>query len=292
MLLGCLGVSLVSLCEGIVYKNINGAQNRNFITFLYSLAVVIGLLVVSFLPTVLITGEFDYNKEFSFLYSKWFYFQILLECCGAWLYREAYYIYKDKYTVVNMFMFSTVFMMPIYAFIMNQVIDLNHDVTSIESFKEASIISLFLFIATVIYFYNKFKFKEIKDLKILVVLAFTMLNCLYFSTKLIQSYNGVLVYVFICLIIALNFLILAYKAKEEFKVIEKKKQTWFLLSVKPFMQLIYIKSMFFIPVELTPIVRRLSQLISGIIIDRTFLNKSESLGILIIVLVFVYSFIK
>lgn len=292
MILGCLGVAVVSLAEGIIYKNINGARNRNYITFLYSLVIALGLLVISFIPTYLIAGQFDFYKEFSFIYSKWFYLQIILEIAGAWLYREAYFVYKDKYTVVNMFMFSTVFLMPVYAFIMNMVVNLNHEVTSITSLSEAGLTSILLFIATAIYFYDKFKLREIKDLKILLALAFTMLNCLYFSTKLIQSYNGVLVYVFIILTIALNFLVLARKAKEEFKIIDNKKATYSLLLVRPVLQYIYIKSMLFIPVEIAPIVRRLAQLTAGIIIDKTMLNKKELIGISIIVLVFIYNLVK
>lgn len=119
-----------------------------------------------------------------------------------------------------------------------------------------------------------------------------MLNCLYFSTKLIQSYNGVLIYVFIILAIALNFLVLAAKAKEQFKIIDNKKSTYSLLLVRPLLQYIYIKSIVFIPVEIAPIVRRLAQLTAGIIIDKKILNKKELIGISIIIIVFIYNLVK
>lgn len=292
MLLGCLGVMIASLGEGLIYKNINEAKNRNFITTLNFVSILIFFTAVSLIPTILATDNFEFSKEFSFLFNKWFYFVLILELAGQWLYREAYYIYKDRFTIVNMFMFSTVFLMPVYAFMLNKVINLDHSVTAIKSLNEALITSSLLFISMIIYFYDKFKFKEIKDVKILLVLSFTMLNCLYFTTKLIQSYNGVFVYIFIMVVLMCYFFALTLKAKEELKVTKNKKATYGLLLVRPFLALAYIKGVAYIPVEIAPIVRRLSQLSAGVIIDKKVLQPKEILGISIIVAVFVYNALK
>lgn len=292
MLLGCLGIIVISFVEGSAFKFINESKNRNYITFILTLSTVLGMILLSVIPSYIIKGEFDASTELSFFFSKWFYLSLFLEIAGMWLYREAYLVYKEKYTIVNMFMFSTVFLMPLYAFIMNGITGLNNKITAIDSLNEAIITSLILFVGVFVYFYNKFKLKEITDLKILVALSFCMLNAMYFSVKLIQSYNGILLYSIICFIVALNFLVTAIYKKETLEVEEKGTKFNLIVIAKTFMQFIYVKSVAFVPVEIVPIVRRLAQLSAGLVIDRKSLDKYEISGILIIVSIFIYNILK
>lgn len=292
MILGSLGIFFVSLIEGQMYKVINNSPNRNFMTFLFYIIAVLGLIILSAMPMYLVQDEFNLAKEFSFLYEKWFYVVLCTETLGMWLYREAYKVYDKNYTIVNMFMFSTVFLMPLYAYLLSDIVGLNQTIMVIDSLQDAVISSFSLFIGTAIYFYNKFKLKEITNLKILILLSLMMLNNFYFTTKLVQTYNGTLLYSILLIVLSLNFLAFAINKKESLKLETKSPMIYIALFFKLFANYIYVKSIAFIPVEIAPIVRRIGQLFAGLAIDKKIPSKSESLGIFIIIFVFVYNFIK
>jgi hypothetical protein len=291
MFFGFLGVFFISFFEGKVFKFVNHTPNRNYISALFCITTLIGLIFISVLPLYVFQDNVNWAKELSFFYEKWFYLSLVLETCLSFLYREAYKVYDKNYTIVNMFMFSTIFIMPIYAYILKDYVDLNQSVVIAGNLQDIIITSLLLLLGTIIYFHNKIKLKQITNIWILIALAVCALNSFYFSTKLIQSYNGVLIYSFLSIVLCFNFLCAAYIKKEEFKVKSNKKYFGFLIILKILMQLIYIKSIAFIPVEIGPIVRRISQLSSGIIIDKKILNKTELFGIFIIIAVFVYNII-
>ena len=291
MFFSTIGIFFVSFIEGKIFKFINIQQNRNFITVLFLIATTLGLVAFSLVPVLIKEGEIVWAKELGFLTEKWFYIMIALETAGLWLYREAYRIYDKDYTVVNMFMFSTVFIMPLYAFFLNNYVDLNQSVSVIDDWNSALLNSSLLFLGTVIYFYDKFKLKAIKNWRILILLGLNMLNAFYFSTKLIQTYNGSLLYAVMFVILIFNFLMLAINNKEEFKVKADNKLLAFMLTLKTVGQFIYIKSIAFVPVEIAPIVRRMGQLLAGLIIDKKMPTLTEFIGIFIIIFVFVYNFV-
>ena len=89
-----------------------------------------------------------------------------------------------------------------------------------------------------------------------------MLNAMYFSVKLIQSYNGVLLYSIVCFIVALNFLVTAIYKKETLEVEEKGTKFNLIVIAKTFMQFIYVKIVAFVPVEIVPNCKAFSSIIS------------------------------
>jgi hypothetical protein len=103
------------------------------------------------------------------------------------------------------------------------------------SFYEALIFSLILFFLTSIYYANKIKNKEVKNIKLLILLLVVLLNTMYFSVKIVQTFNGILVYSFIEIVIATYFLLLC---KNESKQISLKRVGLYL--AWPFIFIFYV----------------------------------------------------
>ena len=109
-----------------------------------------------------------------------------------------------------------------------------------------------------------------------------MLFCFYLSLKCLQTYNGPVLYVLILCFVSIQFLLLSYITKEP-KNINFTKQLSAVFILKSFLMVIYIKTAVFVPIEIAPIIRRLSQFSSGVIIDKQKFNKTELIGLSIII---------
>lgn len=207
----------------------------------------------------------------------------------AFLFREAYYQYHNNYTIVNLFTFSTVYLMPIYSYFLNQIIPLNNDVTILTNLNDSIIATIILFVGSALYFKGKFKSNQIHNLRVLLLLSFVILNTFYFGLKTIQTYNSTLLYTFVMLFIALKFLFLSFYTKEKQRILKPNlKRLKYAFFAKTFFHILYIKAIAFIPVEIAPIVRRIAQLSSGLILDKKKLVITEILGLSIIFGYFIY----
>jgi len=265
---------LSAFLENFLYKKINSYENRNFQSFLmFLISSIILLIIYSFM--------YDFNKEdFSFIYEWKFYLLNLLELFVFYLYRENYHQNSDNYTMINMFVFSTIYLMPILAFFYNSIFIFNKNLDiQYDSFFEATVFSFILFALTLFYYVDKIKNKKIKNLPLLLLLLFTLLNTMYFSVKIVQTYNGFLVYSFIQFLIAINFFILSRK---ESKTITLKKIL--LYTIWPFIYFLYFIAASLIAVEFITIFKRVSQIIAAMIIDKKVIIKD---AILIAMIIFI-----
>lgn len=272
---------LSAFLENFLYKKVNSCENRNFQSALMFLISSIILFLIYAL-----IYNFDI-KDFSFFFEWKFYLLSFLELMVFYLYRENYHQNSTNYTMINMFVFSTIYLMPILAFFYNSIFSFNTTLNiKYDSFFEAFVFSFVLFALTLVYYVDKIRNKEVKNLPLLITLLFTLLNCMYFSVKTVQSYNGFLVYCFIQFIIALNFFILSRK---ESKSIDLKRVTLFL--VWPFISVLYFIAASLVAVEFITIFKRVSQIISAMIIDKKVVIKDAILIVIIILIsLFFYLF--
>lgn len=272
---------LSAFLENFIFKKINSLENRNFNSFIM-------FLISSFVLFFVYMIFYNFNaNDFSFLFQWKFYLQIILELLVFYLYRENYYHNKNNYTMINMFVFSTIYLMPILAFVYSSIFifDTSLDI-KYDSFLEAFFFSFSLFILSVIYYISKIKNKEIKNLKLLILLLFVLLNSMYFSVKLVQTYNGFLIYSSIQIVIALYFLVLS---KKESKQIDFKRVALYFLW--PFVFIFYVLAASLIAVEFVTIFKRISQIISAMVLDKKIILKDLiliSLIILITILFYIY----
>ncbi|QKF83522.1 hypothetical protein [Halarcobacter ebronensis] len=273
---------LSAFLENFLYKEINRQTNRNFqssLMFLISAPILFTMYLFIY----------GFNiDDFSFLYEWKFYLLSLLELLVFYLYRENYHQNSNNYTMINMFVFSTIYLMPLLAFFYNPIFNFNSSLdVKYDSFLEALIFSITLFVLTLIYYVGKIKNKEIKNLKLLILLLFILLNTMYFSVKTVQTYNGFLVYTFIQILIGFNFLVLS---KKEEKSIELKR--FFLYFLWPFIYLLFFLAASLIAVEFIAIFKRVSQLISAMILDKKVIKKDAILIVSIIFVTVIFYFYK
>lgn len=272
--------------ENFLYKRINNLENKNFQSSLMFLVSSITLFLVYLIFFGFKTEDFLFFKDWKF------YLLVILEIGVFSLYRENYNQNKDNYTMVNMFVFSTIYLMPIMAFFYNQifVFDTSLDI-HYESFFEALIFSSILFLLTTIYYISKIKNKEVKNLKLLLLLVFVLLNTMYFAVKNVQTYNGFLVYSFIQIVIAINFFIISQNGK----IKESKKITlmnFFFYFLWPIYFILFFIAAGMMSVEFVTISKRISQIVSAMLLDKKVIRKDAYLIALIFLVSIVFYLYK
>jgi|GEM_PF-7115160 len=272
----------VAFFENFLFKQINKLDNRNFHSSIL-------FFISSFTLFVLYNLFFEYKAiDFSFFYDWKFYLLVVLELLVFYLYRENYHQNKTNYTMVNMFVFSTIYLMPILAFLYNFIFEFNTTLDiKYDTFFEALIFSFTLFVLTLIYYIDKIKNKEVNNLKLLILLLVVLLNTLYFSVKMVQTYNGYLVYSFIHLSIAFYFL---NSSRKELKTISYKRLGFY--SLFPFIYVFYFSAAALVSVEFITIFKRVSQIISAMILDRRIVRKDAILIFLILLTTLIFYLYK
>jgi hypothetical protein len=272
--------------ENFIYKRINTSDNKNFQS---SMMFLISSITLFFIYLIF----FGFNQEdFLFLKDYKFYILCFLEIGVFYLYRENYNQNKNNYTMVNMFVFSTIYLMPIMAYFYNQIFSFDSSLDiKYESFIEAFIFSFTLFILTSIYYISKIKNKEVKNLKLLILLLFVLLNTMYFAVKTVQTYNGFLIYSFIQIVITINFFILSQKGKnKEQKTITLKDIVFYFLW--PIYFSLFFLAAALMSVEFVTISKRISQIISAMILDKKVIKKDFILIGFIFIITICFYFYK
>jgi hypothetical protein len=272
--------------ENFIYKRINTKDNKNFQS---SMMFLISSITLFFIYLIF----FGFNQEdFLFLKDYKFYILCFLEIGVFYLYRENYNQNKNNYTMVNMFVFSTIYLMPIMAYFYNQIFSFDSSLDiKYESFIEAFIFSFTLFILTSIYYISKIKNKEVKNLKLLILLLFVLLNTMYFAVKTVQTYNGFLIYSFIQIVITINFFILSQKGKnKEQKTITLKDIVFYFLW--PIYFSLFFLAAALMSVEFVTISKRISQIISAMILDKKVIKKDFILIGFIFIITICFYFYK
>lgn len=263
---------LSAFLENFLFKKVNSFENRNFqstIMFFVSSVFLFLIYIIFYEQT---------STDLNFLKDWKYYLLIFLEITVFHLYRENYHQNKNNYTMVNMFVFSTIYLMPVLTFLYNSIFIFNTNLDiKYTSIIEAFVFSMVLFVLTTIYYINKIKNKEVKNLKLLLALLFILLNSMYFSVKTIQTYNGFLAYSIIQILIALYFLALS---KNESKNITLKSIGVYCLW--PFIYVLYLLASSLIAVEFIAIFKRVSQVLSAMILDKKVIFKDAILISLII----------
>ena len=272
--------------ENLIYKRINTSDNKNFQS---SMMFLISSITLFFIYLIF----FGFNQEdFLFLKDYKFFILCFLEIGVFYLYRENYNQNKNNYTMVNMFVFSTIYLMPIMAYFYNQIFSFDSSLDiKYESFIEAFIFSFTLFILTSIYYISKIKNKEVKNLKLLILLLFVLLNTMYFAVKTVQTYNGFLIYSFIQVVITANFFILSQKGKnKEQKTITLKDIVFYFLW--PIYFSLFFLAAALMSVEFVTISKRISQIISAMILDKKVIKKDFILIGFIFIITICFYFYK
>jgi hypothetical protein len=178
--------------------------------------------------------------------------------------------------------------MPVVAYFYNSIFSFNNALdVQYDSILEAIVFSSVLFVLTLLYYIDKIKKRTVNDFKLLILLLIVLLNTMYFAIKTMQTFNGFLVYAFIQFMIALYFLA---KGRNEDKKITVKD--FYIFTLWPFLFVLIITAANLISVEFFNIFKRISQVVSAMILDKNFIRKDFMIIFMIIVVTFIFYFYK
>lgn len=263
-MLGIFFILLTSFFENVGYKKINSTLARNFSTFLM-------LFFSSFTMFFVYILFYDFSfSDFAFLSDYKFFILLFLEILVVYFFRENYNYHKENFVVVNMFIFSTIFIMPLVTYYYNDFFDFNSkNNIDYKNIFEAMGFSGLLFLLWLGYFYDKFKIKSEINYKLLFILLLVLINVMYFSIKMIQTYNGFVVYFFIDLFISILFLISAFYSGENINTLNLKKPVdFYKYGLFGIAVIFAVLSALFLAVEFVTIFKRVGQIIAGVVIDK------------------------
>lgn len=220
-------------------------------------------------------------KENLKLFEDWRFFLIIAsEAFGVWLFRKNYEINGNNLTAINFSLFLSLVLVPIYGFFLNDLLGFQSTITiGYKSTTEFLIFTGLILFCVILFFIDKLK-GEINNLFILFLLPIIFSNNMFVTSKLMQSYDPFFAYSFVVLFMGLLFLFLAIKSKEfknlnksHIKIISFLFVTWIVaipantLTVK------------FLAVEFVTLLKRVSQLISGLILDKMYNQNNTNFSL-------------
>lgn len=280
---------VLAFSESLNMKKIAGANEvKNFMTLLIA---VIGFSVslIGFHIELSFTGKtIDYFKEIN-IFSDWvLYAAVASQFIGILLARKNYDVNGNNMTSINFSLFLSLSIVPIFAFCFNDFLGFeNTKIVNYVSNNEFLLFIITINILTIGYFYDKFKNSnhKINNIYWLIPYPFVLSSSIFFSTKLMQTHNAFFAYCCIVSFLIVLFLIKTIKNKE-FKNLEKKH-----LKLGGFLTLswcIAIPANTFavkiLAVEFITMLKRLCQILAGVVLDYFYNKKAPNIKDVFIVL--------
>lgn len=296
-MLGFLYLYISTLFEKYTYFHNNQAKDKDFQS---SVTLFLCAIFLVMIHAVFDESSLLDSNTYTFLSDYTFYLWFFSEFFAFLAFRKATFYNEGNYTSVTFVVFSTTYSIPVLAYFYDQFFQFENSIqTPYSSFSEAVAISAILFLITIAYFYDKIAHKFGGKLWMLL-LWFSLINTIYFSTKLVQSYDGFLVYGFITLIMSLQFFALALSNKERVDLVETFRIKNIISSLSWFFVVAFdVLAMQYLAVEFVAIFRRTNQILSGMTIDFFFAKqkrvptrKDRVVVIFLIIFAFTYYYIK
>lgn len=211
------------------------------------------------------------------LFSDWrLYIGIIAEIIGVSLSRKNYEVNGGNMTAISFALFLSLVIVPVFSFLFTDFFNFKQSVSvnyhSIWEFLSFVCTSLILVIT---FFIDKLKTK-ITNIKLLFSLPIVLSISMFFTSKMMQIYPGVLYYALIGFVLLIFFLIAAIK-NNEIRNYNKTyiKDTLIVSGVSMIilpLNLIVIK---LLAVEFLILVKRVAQIINAVILDKIHKNNNH-----------------
>lgn len=289
--IGFLCMFTLSFFEGNNMKKI--AKDDSIKNIMMTSLVLIGFCsaLIAYLITTYSQGitSLKYDKEILTDYR--FYVALLSEMVGFYVTRKNYSDNGDNIAVINFTLFLSLVLVPLYAYFLTDLLGFKDTIKiNYENGFEFFLFISFMLLLSFLFFFDKIKTNKIKNIKILIILPLILSNSMFMTGKLMQEYNAFYTYAMISLFLSFFFLFFAIKGKE-YKNFKKAKHqrdlmiivtTW---SIAIPLNAIAIK---FLAIELVTLLKRVSQVIAGVILDKIYKNKNilKKKDYIIIILIF------
>tara|TARA_Y100000034_G_scaffold37315_2_gene45890 strand:- start:10326 stop:11237 length:912 start_codon:yes stop_codon:yes gene_type:complete len=263
--------------EAFNFKKISfNLEIKNVLTFIlpftgFLISIIIFLISINFdLSSPVI-------KENLVLLKDWrFYIVILSEIFGVWLFRKNYEINGNNLTAINFALFLSLVLVPVYSYFLSDLLGFQKTIMiGYQSPIEFYVFTGLILLSVIIFFFDKLKGK-INNIFILFLLPVIFSNNMFVTSKIMQTYDPFFSYSIIVFFIALLFFIMAIKSKEFSKVNRSHLKLISYLSISWMIAIpantIAVK---LLAVEFVTLLKRVSQLISGLILDKMY-NKNNN----------------
>jgi hypothetical protein len=220
-----------------------------------------------------------------FLYDWRFWLFAVIEAFGMYTLNQNYINNPHNHTSINVGVFSTVLLTPILVYSLDTLLGFE-DTIKIPIFDNMFNIILYIsfyFIIGAIYFVPKIKNKEVNNPFLIVVTSLLLLFSFYVEVKLLQTYDfNFFLYTIMDLFFFLLYLLQSYKTEKgvEKKVTFNQIKNGIVYSAFGVLHLI---GMTILATEIGVLARRVSQILAGMIADKTRQNKRDIILVLIMI---------
>jgi hypothetical protein len=224
-----------------------------------------------------------------------FYLALISEFLGIYLSRRNYSENGDNMSYINFALFSSLVIVPIYAYFLTGPLGFENTLSiNYQSSYEFIYFVLSMALLMVIFFFDKIKNNKINNIKILLLLPLVLSNSMFLTGKLMQEYNGFLAYGLIVILLSIIFLSFVIKNKEykKFKKEEHKKPLIYLIITWALVIPLNTIAIKLLAIELVTLLKRISQVISGVLLDYLYKNKNNlnNKDYMVILLIFIIGF--
>lgn len=271
-ILGFLIMLSISFGEMFNLKKASLNQDvKNIMTFIFIFSGFVLTMFIFF-------WNFEKNlSDVNVLFSDWrLYLGITTEIFGVWLSRKNYEVNGNNITAINFSLFLSLIFVPILSFFFTDIFSFKNSVSiNYHSFGEFIGFVLASLILVTVFFIDKIKTK-INNLLLLFLLPLVLSISMFFTSKMMQIYEGVLYYAIIGFSLSTFFFILAIR-KNEIKNFNKShlKDCAIISAVSILILPMNVVIIKVLAVEFLTLLKRVCQIINGIILDKIHKNNNS-----------------
>lgn len=253
---------------------------KNFMTFVsgftaFIISAAIFLAIWYEYPS---GGFLDENLD---VFSDWrFYVALISETLGLYIARRNYEMNGNNITAINFALFFSLVLVPIYSFFFSSLFGFKDTIEiNFQSQLEFWIFVGFMLVLTITFFADKLKGK-IRNVGLLCLLPIILSNSMFFTGKLMQTYEGFFVYALITLNTSIIFLTIGFQ-QGEWRRLERKhlRPALFISGIWAMAIPLNTLAVKVLAVEFVTLLKRVSQIISGVIVDKIYKNHEASLSV-------------
>lgn len=264
---------MLSISFGEMFNLKRASLNKDVKNLMTAIFILSGFIIT----VGIFVSDFSKNIEGAKeLFCDWrLYVGILAEICGVWLSRKNYEVNGDNITAISFALFLSLVIVPVFSFLFTDMFSFKDSISinyqSTWEFIGFIIASLILVIT---FFVDKLKSK-INNIFLLMMLPVTLSTSMFFTSKMMQIYEGVLYYGVIGFSLCIFFLIMGVKNNELKRFNKTHIKDSMIISgvslvILP-MNLFVIK---FLAVEFLTLLKRVSQIINAIALDKIHKNNN------------------
>lgn len=247
-------------------------QHKNTLTILLLLSSIIVSMLIYFYKEGMI------EKKNLYLLMDWkLYAAIFINSFSFFIIRKNYEINGDNVTAIQFSMLASLLIIILISYFLSDLLGFENTLNiHYDSINQMFTFIFIYFVLIVFFFLGKLKNKNINSIKLLIIMSITLAFSSFFNTKMMQTYNGYLMYTIFSVSSLILFSIMFTYSKEykNIKSVDKKNATIVMIawgSLSP----IYIFINTVMPVEFLAIFKRVLSLISGFVWDK-FFNKENT----------------